>query len=187
MFGWSHEEMDKNVSAAPPGSGGLLFLPYLNGERTPNLPDASGVFHGLKADTMTPTHLARATMEGVTLGLAYGLNRFRELGIQPTEIRLTGGGSNSPVWRQIAADIFGVPTICLASVEGAALGAALQAAYASLAAHGHPTTFRELAEKYVRLDENTRARPTANHKALYTELLTRQGDLTRRLHAADYL
>ena len=187
MFGWSHEELDKNVNAAPAGSGGLLFLPYLNGERTPNLPNGSGVFHGLKADTMTPTHLARATMEGVTLGLAYGLNRFRELGIQPREIRLTGGGSNSPVWRQIAADIFGVPTICLASSEGAALGAALQAAYASQAALGHPTTFRELTEKFVRLNESTRAKPNSNHTELYTELLARQGDLTRRLHAADYL
>ena len=86
-------------------------------------------------------------MEGVTLGLAYGLARFRELGIQPTEIRLTGGGSKSAVWRQIAADIFGVPTICLASAEGAALGAAIQAAYASQMAHGQPVTFRELCEQ----------------------------------------
>jgi xylulokinase len=165
----------------------LLFLPYLNGERTPNLPNGSGVLHGMKTETMTAAHLARATMEGVTLGLAYGLSRFRELGIQPTEIRLTGGGSKSPVWRQIAADIFGVPTICLASAEGAALGAALQAAYASQAALGHPTTFRELSEKFVKLDESTRAKPNSDHKGLYTELLTRQGDLTRRLHAADYL
>jgi xylulokinase len=91
------------------------------------------------------------------------------------------------VWRQIAADIFGVPTICLASSEGAALGAALQAAYASQAALGKPTTFRELTEKFVRLNDSTRAKPNADHKELYTELLTRQGDLTRRLHAADYL
>jgi xylulokinase len=187
MFGWSHQELEKNVNAAPAGSGGLLFLPYLNGERTPNLPNGTGVYHGLKTETMTAAHLARATMEGVTLGLGYGLNRFRELGIQPTEIRLTGGGSKSAVWRQIAADIFGVPTICLASAEGAALGAALQAAYASQAALGSPTTFRSLAEKFVKLDEQTRARPEAEHKELYTELLTRQGDLTRRLHAADYL
>jgi len=187
MFGWSHEELEKNVNAAPAGSGGLLFLPYLNGERTPNLPNGTGVLHGMKTDTMTPAHLARATMEGVTLGLGYGLNRFRELGIQPTEIRLTGGGSKSPVWRQIAADIFGVPTICLASAEGAALGAALQAAYASQAALGHPTTFRDLSDKFVKLDEATRAKPNTDHKELYAELLTRQGDLTRRLHAADYL
>ncbi len=187
MFGWSHEELEKNVDETPAGSGGLLFLPYLNGERTPNLPNASGVFHGLKTETMTSGFLARATMEGVTLGLGYGLARFRELGIQPTEIRLTGGGSKSAVWRQMAADIFGVPTICLASTEGAALGAALQAAYASQMAHGQPASFRDLCERFVKLDESTRAKPDADHKELYTELLTRQGDLTRRLHAADYL
>jgi xylulokinase len=187
MFGWSHEELEKNVNAAPAGSGGLLFLPYLNGERTPNLPGGSGVFHGLNTENMTPAHLARATMEGVTLGLGYGLNRFRELGIQPTEIRLTGGGSKSAVWRQLAADIFGVPTIGLVSAEGAALGAAIQAAYASQAANGQPTTFRDLCERIVKLDEATRAKPNADHKELYAELLTRQGDLTRRLHAADYL
>lgn len=187
MFGWSHAELERQVSEAPVGSGGLLFLPYLNGERTPNLPAGTGVLHGLKIDNMTPGHLARATMEGVTLGIGYGLARFRELGIQPTEIRLTGGGSKSAVWRQLAADIFGVPTIGLASSEGAALGAALQAAYASEAARGQPATFRGLCERFVQLDEATRAEPETEHKERYTELLTRQGDLTRRLHAADYL
>ena len=187
MFGWSHEQLDSHVLEAPPGSGGLLFLPYMNGERTPNLPNGSGVFHGLRTESMTSPYLARATMEGVTLGLAYGLGRFRELGIQPTEIRLTGGGSKSPVWRQVAADIFGVPTIGLASSEGAALGAAIQAAYASQAALGQPTTFRELCARIVKLDESTRTKPETDHKDLYAELLTRQGDLTRRLHSVGYL
>jgi xylulokinase len=187
LFGWSHEQLESHVASAPAGADGLLFLPYLNGERTPNLPGGSGVFHGLKTDTMNPAHMARATMEGVTLGLAYGLNRFRELGIQPTEIRLTGGGSQSAIWRQIAADIFGVPTICLESAEGAALGAAIQAAYACQAAQGKPVTFRELTAQIVKLADSTRAKPRAEHKELYADLLTRQGDLTRRMHAAGYL
>ena len=126
-------------------------------------------------------------MEGVTLGLAYGLGRFRELGIQPTEIRLTGGGSKSAIWRQLAADIFGVPTVCLASAEGAALGAAIQGGYATLIATGKSATFRELCERIVKVDDATRAKPDTEHKELYPELLTRQGDLTRRLHAAGYL
>ena len=112
------------VASAPAGADGLLFLPYLNGERTPNLPDGRGVLHGLRMDTMTPGHLARAAMEGVTVGLGYGLRRFSELGVTPTEIRLTGGGSQSAIWRQICADVFGVPVVCLHSAEGAALGAA---------------------------------------------------------------
>ena len=187
LFNWSHEEMDKHIAAAPAGAGGAFFLPYLNGERTPNLPLGKGVLYGLTPETMQPGHLARAVMEGATLGLAYGLNRFRELGIQPTEIRLTGGGSQSAIWRQIAADVFGVPTICLESAEGAALGAAIQAAYACQAAQGKPVTFRDLTAKIVKLDDSTRAKPHAENKELYADLLTRQGDLTRRMHAAGYL
>jgi xylulokinase len=73
--------------------------------------------------------MARAVMEGATLGLAYGLNRLRSLGVKPTEIRLTDGGSKSQVWRQICADVFGVRVVCLATAEGAALGAALHGAW----------------------------------------------------------
>jgi xylulokinase len=187
MFGWTIEQLEKNIATAPAGAGGLVFLPYLNGERTPNLPGSSAVFHGLNTENMSPGHMARAVMEGATLGLAYGLNRFRELGIEPTEIRLTGGGSKSPAWRQICADIFGVPTVCLQSAEGAALGAAIQGTYTCMVAHGQQATFRELCGRIVKLDDSTRCEPDADHKTTYTQLLTRQGDLTRRLHAAGYL
>lgn len=187
MFGWSHDEMENHIRKSGPGSGGLLFLPYLNGERTPNLPQGCGVFHGLNTETMSPSHMARATMEGATLGLAYGLNRFRQLGIEPTEIRLTGGGSKSGIWRQICADVFGVPTVCLTSAEGAALGAALQAAYASAATEGNPTTYRDLTARLVTLDESTRCKPDEDARGIYTKLLGRQSDLTKRLHTAGYI
>ena len=187
LFNWSHEEMDQHVAAAPAGAGGLFFLPYLNVERTPNLPLGKGVLYGLTPETMQPGHLARAVMEGATLGLAYGLNRFRQLGIEPAEIRLTGGGSQSAAWRQICADVFGVPTVCLQSAEGAALGAALQAAYAFAAAEGKPVRFRDLAKKHVKLDESTRCKPDDGNKETYARLLAKQSDLTKRLHAAGYL
>jgi xylulokinase len=127
MFGWNHERMDREIGSVPPGADGLLFLPYLQGERTPNRPDACGVLHGMNASNTTPAHLARAVMEGVTLGMAYGLHRMGEIGVRPEVIRLTGGGSNSPVWRQMCADVFGYPVVSLRSSEGAALGAAIQA------------------------------------------------------------
>jgi xylulokinase len=187
MFGWTLDQMEKNIAGAPAGSGGLVFLPYLNGERTPNLPGGTGVFHGLTTENMAPATMARAVMEGATLGLAYGLNRFRELGIEPTEIRLTGGGSKSPAWRQICADIFGVPTVCLESAEGAALGAAIQGAYACFIANGQQATFRELCARIVKLDDETRCSPDAKNLDVYTKALTRQGDLTRRMHSAGYL
>jgi xylulokinase len=111
------------------GSNGLKFIPYLQGERTPNLPHATASYQGLNLRNFTAGHLARATLEGITQGLGYGLDRLRSLGIRPQEIRLTGGGSENPLWRQILADTLGTTVVKMDSMEGAALGAALQAAW----------------------------------------------------------
>lgn len=127
LFGWSVSQLDSAIEGAPAGAEGLLFLPYLQGERTPNLPAGCGVFHGLNLRNMKPALMARAVMEGATHGLAYGLERMRQLGINPSEIRLTGGASKSAIWRQICANIFNCPVVTLVESEGAALGAAIQA------------------------------------------------------------
>jgi xylulokinase len=187
MFGWTIEQLEKNIATAPAGFWRACFPALSERRANSEPPRGTGVFHGLTIENMSPAHMARAVMEGATLGLAYGVNRFRELGIEPTEIRLTGGGSKSPIWRQICADIFGVPTVGLQSAEGAALGAAIQGAYTCLVAHGQQATFRELCGRIVKLDESSRCEPNSDHKSTYTQLLTRQGDLTRRLHAAGYL
>lgn len=134
MFGWGHRRLDEEIASVPPGADGLLFLPYLQGERTPNLPAGCGVMHGMTTANLTPAHLARAAMEGVTLGMAYGLRRMEQLGVKPEAIRLTGGGSNSAVWRQMCADVFGVSVVTMQSAEGAALGAAIQALAAATGA-----------------------------------------------------
>jgi xylulokinase len=131
--------------------------------------------------------MARATVEGVTLGLAYGLGRFRELGVEPTEIRLTGGGSKSAAWRQIAADIFNVPTVCLASAEGAALGAAVQALWALGQVQAKPTTLAKLTDRIVKIDESSRATPNQKNREVYAGALKNLTDLTRRLHSAKFL
>ena len=115
--------------SAPAGAGGLTLVPYLDGERTPNVPRGTGVLYGLNRRTLTPGHLARAGMEGVTLGLNYGLRRLEKLGVKAKEIRLTGGGAKSVVWRQIMADIFGVPVVAMVEDEGAALGGALHCSF----------------------------------------------------------
>ena len=127
LFGWDYAKLEEQVRSVPSGCDGLLLLPYLTGERTPDLPNGTGVFHGLTLANFTVPHIARAAFESVTLGLGYGLARFRELGMHPAEIRLTGGGSNSRMWRQMCADVFGVPIVCLQSGEGAGLGGAIQA------------------------------------------------------------
>ncbi|MBV9658503.1 MAG: xylulokinase [Verrucomicrobia bacterium] len=187
LFGYDHGALDAAVAGVPPGAGGLLFLPYLNGERTPNLPRGSGVLHGMTTANMEPGNIARAVMEGVTLGLAYGLARFRALGVKPTEIRLTGGGSHSAAWRQICADVFNLPVVGLATAEGAALGAAVQAAWTERTMNGASTLLRDLTAHCVRIDKATRAEPVAGRKSLYAELLSRQTDLTRRLHSSGFL
>ena len=186
MFGWNHAALEAAVAATRPGAGGLLFLPYLTGERTPNLPRASGVLHGLTTDNMQPGFVARAVMEGATMGLAYGLNRLRNLGLRPVEIRLTGGGSQSAVWRQICADIFNVPVFALETSEGAALGAAIQAAWTELAVRGKGVSLRDLTQHLVKPAVSTRAEPQ-KQRQLYQELLSRQTEMTRKLHAGGFL
>lgn len=187
LFGWDHAQLNAAVAAARPGSDGLLFLPYLNGERTPNLPDGTGVLYGLTTRNMTPEIIARATMEGVTLGLAYGLERFAELKVTPKEIRMIGGGSKSRVWRQMAADIFGVPVVRPVNPEGAALGAAIQAAWVEGLTIGHGHTLEKLCGDTVKFDESTRCTPNPDVVPLYAELLDKQTGLTRKLNAAGYL
>src|SRR5207237_292404 len=159
LFHWDIPTMEKRVAAVAAGAGGILFLPYLQGERTPNLPKGSGVFHGLTIENMTPDFMARAVVEGVTLGLAYGLRRFKDLGIVPNEIRLTGGGSKSTVWRQIASDILGLPALALEVTEGAALGAALQAAWTYCEVKGKSLSLEKLVDDAVVVDKRTRVEP----------------------------
>ena len=184
--GWTHEQYATVAATIPAGSDGLLLLPYLAGERTPNLPHGSGVLHGITTKNFTPAHIARAAMEGVTLGLAYGLERFRALGVTPTEIRITGGGTKSHFWRQLCADVFGVPTVCLTSSEGAALGGAIQAAWAAGQDHSIEA-LHTLCSRLVTLDESTRCVPDPKNTAVYQELLERANKLRSALTAADLL
>ena len=181
LFNMTHEEMTEAIESVPAGSEGLILLPYFEGERTPNVPDGTGVFFGLNSRTFDVAHLARASMEGVTLGMNYGLNRMRELGINPKQIRLTGGGSKNRVWRQIAADIFNTDVVCLKIDEGAAYGAALQAIWAYRNYVGEKTTIQEITDQYVEVDENTLVSPNPHNVKIYEELQEIQNNLSRRL------
>jgi xylulokinase len=187
LFDWSHSALDARVREIPAGADGLTLLPYLTGERTPNLPHGCGVLHGLTTENLTPAHLARAAMEGVTLGLGYGLQRLRELGVEPTEIHLTGGGSNSAAWRQICADVFGAPVACLRTSEGASLGAALQAAWAWSAAQGTGASLAELSRGFVKTDPESEATPNPANTTLYRERIAKMTGLRTALAGAGYL
>jgi xylulokinase len=183
LFGWSLAQLDAAVESAPAGAEGILFLPYLQGERTPNLPNGTGIFHGLTARNMKPALIARAVMEGVTLGLAYGLERMRELGIAPTEIRLTGGGSKSAVWRQICADIFNCRVVTLAEAEGAALGAAIQA----LAAVQTSKSIAHWSSEIARTNPNEIVEPNKNVGFDYVAARRKHTSLTQTLAHGKFL
>lgn len=170
LFGWSFAELEEAVTSAPAGAEGVLFLPYLQGERTPNLPSARGSLHGLSTQNYTSKNLARATMEGATLGMAYGLARLEKLGIAPSEIRLIGGGSRSAQWRSLCADIFGAPVVTMQNSEGAALGAAIQA----LSIVCPEKSLEEWSDTLVQVREEERVEPDAERKALYQRLLAEQ-------------
>jgi xylulokinase len=183
LFKWSVAQLDSAVENAPPGSEGLLFLPYLQGERTPNLPGGNGVFHGLTTHTMEPSLMARAVMEGVTLGLAYGLERMRELGIVPAEIRLTGGGSKSAIWRKICADIFNCPVVTLAQSEGAAIGAAIQA----LAAVQTKKSIADWSAQLIQTNPGEKTEPDEKNVAVYAAARQKFISLTQTLARQHFL
>jgi sugar (pentulose or hexulose) kinase len=117
-------------------------------------------------------------MEGVTLGMNYGLNRMRDLGVEPTQIRLTGGGSKNKAWRQIAADIFGVDVICLKIDEGAAYGAALQSLWTYRNYIGEKTSIQEITDRYVEVDDKTLTCPKKSNVFIYKELQKIQDGLS---------
>lgn len=123
-------ELAELALSAPAGAGGLVLLPYLDGERTPNLPGVTGALHGLTRANMTAGHVARAAVEGMLCGLADGIDALREQGITVRRVLLIGGGSRSAAVRAIAPDLFGVPVTVPEPGEYVALGAARQAAWA---------------------------------------------------------
>ena len=162
-------KMEGTLSAlaegAPAGSRGLLFLPYLAGERTPHAdPFARGAFVGLRAEHGLP-HLARAVMEGVAFGLHDSLELMRETGVSATEVRATGGGARSTLWRQILADVFGCPVVSLAADEGPAFGAALLAGVGAGIFESVPLACRATIRLEERLEPEKKA--VEVYEALY--------------------
>jgi sugar (pentulose or hexulose) kinase len=182
-FAWSHEKYAAESSRIPAGSNGLLLLPYFEGERTPNVPEGTGVWFGVNLKTFEGGHFARAAMEGVTLGMNYGLRRLAKLGVKPTQIRATGGGAKSKVWRQIMADVFDAEVVTLKVSEGAAYGAALQALWCWRLTRGEKISISEITDRYVGLNKAETAEPDRANAALYRELQGLQDEMSLALRA----
>ncbi|MFP3714015.1 xylulokinase [Puerhibacterium sp. TATVAM-FAB25] len=123
------DELARLALAAPPGADGLVLVPYLEGERTPNRPDATGTLHGIRLKTSTREHLARAYVEGMLCGLADGLDALRALDVPIERVMLIGGAAQSPAVQRIAPQVFGVSIAVPEPGEYVADGAARQAAW----------------------------------------------------------
>ncbi len=158
-----YEHLTQKAAEVPVGSEGLIFLPYLTGERTPYPdPDAKGTFTGITV-RHNKNHFIRAVLEGVAYSLKDCLELNRNIGLQTTEIRISGGGARSNLWKQILADIFNVELVTLNSTEGAPYGAALLAATGT----GRFNTIEEACNKCIKKVSVTG--PVKENAAVYRE------------------
>jgi len=169
-----YELLSEEVAGVPPGAGGLLWAPYLMGERTPHLdPKVRGALMGI-----TPSHgrahIVRAILEGVAFSLKDSFSIFDEMKVPVTHIRLGGGGARSPLWRQIQADVYAHEVELLAAEEGAAYGAAILAAVGA----GHFASVDEACNAVVHVASRVKPNPAAS------SLLQKNYQAFRRLYPA---
>ncbi len=162
LLGKTVADIESALAQTPPGADGLIFLPFLNGERTPDLPTARGTLMGISANNYTAAHLIRSVVEGVTFGILNGLDLILQ-GKPAEHIVLIGGGSRSAAWRQLIADATGARIDIPTEEEAGCLGAAMQAIHAT----DNTASFAELAASLVKTEPGKGALPHANLRAAY--------------------
>src|SRR5207302_7088318 len=133
---------------------------------------------GVNQKTYSPENIARAAMEGVTMGMNYGLRRLAQLGVKPKQIRATGGGAKSKAWRQIMADVFDTEVVTLKVGEGAAYGAALQALWCLRLQEGEKIGISDITDKFVELNTPETAHPNKENVERYRELQGLQDEMS---------
>ena len=158
-----HGELSRLALSAPAGADGLVLVPFFEGERTPNRPEATAALHGMTLATTTPAHLARAAVEGLLCSLADGLDALREHGVQAERVFLIGGGAQSEAVRRIAPAVLGVDVLVPPAGEYVADGAARQAAWVLSGAETAPDWGTKGTEVYS-------AEPSPQVRARYAEV-----------------
>ncbi|MDZ7724592.1 MAG: FGGY family carbohydrate kinase [candidate division KSB1 bacterium] len=161
----SHQDFVKRVQNVPVGNKGRILIPWYMGERTPDMPNATPVYFGFGLDDFQPDILCRAVLEGHILNLYEG---FRDMPVKPREIRLTGGLSQSKAWVQTIADIFETEAVPVEG-EGAALGAALHAAWVWKKEAGERVDLKDLVQPFVVLQEDRRCKPDPDHVNIHNQ------------------
>jgi xylulokinase len=179
--GLSHQDFSDLVLRTLPGAGGRVILPWFQGERTPDLPDAAPLYFGFGVADLDPAYLCRALVEGHVMNLYEGVTR---LPLDPSEVRVTGGLSKSPAWCQVIADVFQADTVPVRG-EGAALGAAVHAAWVWLRETGDGNTLADVARPFIRFDDVGRRTPDPTAKAGYALLRRLFRALSRRVQGRE--
>jgi len=169
LFGLGVKEFDECASKAPIGSEGVVFLPFFNGERTPNLPNGRASINGLDAANSSRENIARAAMESAIFGMRIGLEAFQALGFRAKEIRLIGGGAKSKIWRSIAANVMDLPVKLPASDEAAAIGGAVQALWCLMNLEGNKISIGELTDEHITINEDQCINPDPASVAAYNK------------------
>ena len=176
QHGMTHDQYNFVIQKTRPGNDGRILIPWFEGERSPDVPQAVPFYFGFSLNDFTKEILSRAVLEGAVLNLFDG---FQRLPVQTKEIRLTGGLAKSPAWRQVIADIFETEVVPVEG-EGAALGAALHAAWVWQKEGGQQKSLDETVKPFVVLSEKERLTPIAAHIKIYR----RQKELFRSLSTA---
>jgi len=166
----ANSELDILLNRSGIGANGLMMLPFLNGERTPDLPQAKGSLMGIDEQNLNTENLCRAAVEGVSYGLKYGYQLLQEKGLSAREVRLIGGGSNSVQWRQMIADMFNVPVVTPAESDAAALGAALQAQWCFQIEHKQTTSLADICHHGVKFIMASKIEPKHENVLRYQAL-----------------
>lgn len=168
LFGLEVKTLDSEAAKVPIGANGIVVLPFFNGERTPNLPNGRASVNGITAANFKRENLARAALESAIFGMRIGLEGFNTLGFKAKEIRLTGGGSKSPLWQSIAASVMNLPVRVPSSGEAAAMGGAIQALWCLLRKMpGKKVTIEALTDEHVILEGGTTVKPEKKDVAAY--------------------
>jgi xylulokinase len=166
LLGKNVMDIESALMETQPGSDGICFVPFLNGERTPDLPTARGSIVGLAANNFTASNLIRAVIEGVSFGILNGLDLV--LGGKPVEsILVIGGGARSAQWRQLIADTTGASIEVPSEPEAGCLGAAMQAMFVQYRIEGRAQSFGEIAARCVNVEAAGGATPRPEKMAAY--------------------
>ncbi|MHA1338856.1 MAG: xylulokinase [Promethearchaeota archaeon] len=177
IYNLNHDQFNELAKKTEAGNGGKILCPWYEGERTPDLPEATPIYFGFTMEDFKPETLARAVLEGHVLNLFEG---FQKLPVNPKEIRLTGGISKSPLWRETIANIFNCEVVPVLG-EGAALGAALHAAWS----YYKNKSISEIADPFIKLDESQRIKPNPSLVERYNILKQIYIAVSRRIRNLD--